>query len=135
MGQVLRAVRPTKSTVNGTETRLRKVEGDVATLTNTLKTNREAAAAESVSLLKAIGEMAERLGKPENGDAHPASGLYHVMDKMGERIDGVSARVQPFEALWLQVKGGAKTLAAISLPLGALLWFLAGDRLSVFFHG
>lgn len=132
MGEVLR-VRPARA--NGTETRLRKVEGDVATLTHTLRTNRAEAKAESAATLTALAEVMKRLGKPENGHAEPASGLYFALEEMGTKVDGVSERVKPFESLWLQVKGGAKTVAALALPVAALVWFLAGDRITLLLHG
>lgn len=110
------------------EQRLSSVEGDVATLKQTLADNRQAAALENKATHDLLQEVLSSLGKPSNGPSQPASGVYWA-------IEGVSTRLKPFEQRWEQVKGALTTAAVILGPTGALLWFVAGDRLSRLFHG
>lgn len=110
------------------ETRLSSVESDVATLKQTLTDNREAAAKENQATHELLQQVIDGLGRPANGPSQPASGVYWA-------IEGVSSRLKPFEQRWEQVKGGLTTLGAISLPVGALVWFLSGSRITALFHG
>lgn len=97
-------------------------------LESTMTTNREAVRLENEATHTLLNAVLERLGTPQNGQSHPATGLYWA-------VETVSERVKPFERLWEQVKGSFKTVAFLALPMGALIWFLAGSKLTTLFHG
>lgn len=100
----------------------------MATIKQTMDANRQAGAQENAATHSLLETLIDRLGEPDNGAMHPASGVYAAVEK-------VSSRLRPFEQRWEQVKGGLTTLAAVSAPVGALLWFLSGDRITKLFHG
>lgn len=133
MGDVVRAVGlPKKANGHASiERRLSRVEIDVAALTQTQAANDKA----SRELHGMVTEVLKRLGAPKNGSAEPSTGLYYAMDEVRAEVNAVSARVKPFENIWLQVKGAVKVIAFTSVPVGVLLWFLAGDRLTALLHG
>ncbi len=104
------------------------VEGRMDAVEQMLVANRQAAADESAVTHTLLADVLKSLGHPQDGQAQPATGLYWA-------IETVSERVKPFERLWEQVKGSFKTVAVLALPVAALLWFLAGDKLTQLFHG
>lgn len=122
----VRAVK--KPNGHGIETRVSVVEGRMDALETTIAENRKTAAQENQATHDLLQEVLAGLGKPSDGPSRPASGVYWA-------IEGVSSRLKPFEQRWEQVKGGIATLAAVGLPIGALLWFLESDRLTRLFHG
>lgn len=99
----------------------------MAALKHAFDSDREERALARAATHTLLGTISDRLGKPPEGP-EPATGIYFA-------IDAVSERVRPFEAMWLQVKGSMKTVAVLIVPIGLLLWFLAGDRLTILFHG
>lgn len=74
-----------------------------------------------------VEEMRSLIGTPAQGST-PATGLHSL-------IGAVSGRLAWFEKLREQAKGAGYALA-IGIPTtGALIWFLAGDRITALFHG
>lgn len=100
----------------------------MATIKQTMTNNRAAASRENKATHDLLETILNRLGEPDNGPAHPASGVYFVVEK-------VSARLLPFEQRWEQVKGGLAALGVVGLPVGALIWFLSGDKLTKILGG
>lgn len=96
-------------------------------LERTIRTNRETARKENLALQRLMEKMVERLGEPEDGD-QKATGMYWALDK-------VSQRVLPFERRFEQFKGGVKAITVVSVPVGALIWFLDGHKLTHLFGG
>jgi hypothetical protein len=103
------------------------VESRVDALEKTINRNRETARRENVALQKLMEHMLERLGAPEEG-GQEATGVYWAIDK-------VSKRVRPFERRFDQFKGGVKAITFAAVPVGALIWFLDGHRLSTLLGG
>lgn len=100
----------------------------MAALKSTVAADRQVHHDQNAAVLAMMDEVLIRLGKPKSDGVHPSTGLYWA-------IDAVSERVRPFEAFWLQAKGGVKTVAILAIPVVALIWFLAGDRLTSLLHG
>lgn len=110
------------------ENRVSNVEGRMDALEQTLASNRAATAQESQATHELLTEVLSAVGKPSNGPGQPASGVYWA-------IAAVSERLSPFEQRWQQVKGGLTTIGVILIPLGVLIWFLSGEKLTKLLHG
>ena len=97
-------------------------------LEDTLAANRAATAAESSATHELLKTLINALGEPSNGPAHPATGVYWALDQMGKRV-------APFELRFEQFKGGVKAITFAAVPMGVLIWFLAGDKITRLLHG
>lgn len=104
--------------------RVLHVEGRMDGLETRLQENRDAARKENEATHGLLEEVLMRLGAPQSGADHKATGLYWA-------VDAVSERVKPFERAWERCKGAV----IVAVPLLGALWWLGGEKLAKLFHG
>lgn len=100
---------------------IRRVEGRMDALETKV-------AGDVTGLHSKLDEVILLLGKPSNGPAHPADGIYHLLENLDHRV-------KPFESFYLQMKGALKIGVPLVLFFGTVLWFVAGGKITAFFHG
>lgn len=93
-----------------------------------VKKGREDSSRENAGILAAVRDVSDRLGHPTDGEDKPATGLYWRMETMAKKLS-------PFERRWEQTKAAMTTVGLMLPPTGALIWFLAGDKLTKLLHG
>lgn len=110
---------PKSNGAGTTAARLASVEGRVATLEG------------HADLLKTL---VERLGhNPDDGQ--PATGIYKVLGDLSFQITDVKARLGWFEKLRERAIGAGWALIGLVPIVGAVVWFLAGAKITKLFGG